>query len=78
MSCEHCTDPEGDACYPQYGVGPHICFHQIPGARIGQSQPLPREQWPANYLENPDEPGCGVWWCPKCGEGQPQGIIHDR
>lgn len=23
MSCEKCTDPDGEACFPVYGLGPH-------------------------------------------------------
>lgn len=71
MSCELCTDPDGYPCFPIYGVGPHRCFWQIPGSVIGESQPLPKEEWPDNYQEDKDNPGCGVWWCPECGEGKP-------
>ena len=72
MACKHCTDPDGLPCFPQYGVGPHTCFYKYPGATLGQSQPLPREQWPENYMEDPDCPGHGVWWCPECGDGKPE------
>lgn len=71
MPCEMCLDPDGEPGYPQYGVGPHICFHMIPGAVIGQSKPLPPDQWPANYREDPESPGMGVYWCPNCGHGKP-------
>ena len=72
MACEYCTDTDGQPCFPIYGVGPHTCFYKITGATIGQSQPLPREQWPDNYQEDPDCPGCGVYWCPECGDGKPE------
>ena len=71
MSCEYCTDPDGVPCFPLYGVGPHTCFYKIPGAVIGQSQPLPRSEWPDNYIEDPECPGNGTWWCPHCGDGKP-------
>ncbi|MBI6883095.1 hypothetical protein [Pseudomonas putida] len=24
------------------------------------------------YQEDPDTPGCGVYWCPYCGDGKPE------
>ncbi|MDD0837857.1 hypothetical protein PSQ40_04665 [Curvibacter sp. HBC61] len=70
MTCPACQDPDtGEALVPYYGVGPHVCFYKIPGATIGQSRPLPRDQWPANYREDPESPGHGLWWCEVCGEG---------
>ena len=71
MSCEFCTDPEGMPCFPVYGVGPHKCFWRIPGAVIGQSEPLPQDEWPSNYLEDESCPGMGIYWCPHCGDGKP-------
>jgi hypothetical protein len=71
MACEMCTGPDGEPCFPQYGVGPHTCFYKIPGAVIGQSQPLPQEQWPDNYIEDPECPGMGTYFCPYCGDGKP-------
>jgi hypothetical protein len=71
MSCEFCTDPDGLPCFPSYGVAPHTCFYKIPGATIGQSIVLPREEWPDNFKEDPDEPGHGTYWCPHCGDGKP-------
>jgi hypothetical protein len=65
MSCELCTDPDGMPCFPQYGVGPHA--H---GERW-ETRPLVREQWQTNYLEDPDCPGHGTYWCPHCGDGKP-------
>lgn len=72
MPCALCTDPDGEACYPQYGVAPHICFHQIPGATIGQSKLVPPEQWPPNFMPDPDNPGHGTYWCVHCGDGKPE------
>lgn len=45
----------------QYGVGPHVCFYKIPGASIGESQPLPEPEWPENFEPDPDCHGLGVW-----------------
>ncbi len=68
--CPSCTDPDtGEYLCPHYGVGPHTCYHKIPNAVIGQSQPLPKSEWPKNYVEDPDCPGMGIWYCPDCGNG---------
>lgn len=71
MTCEMCIDPDGEACFPSYGVAPHECFHMIPGATLGQSKLLPRDQWPSNFREDPDCAGLGTYWCPHCGSGKP-------
>ena len=72
MSCLRCTDPDGELCFPQYGIGPHA-HEELNGAPIiGSTKPLPRDQWPANYQEDPKAPGHGTWWCPHCGEGKPE------
>ncbi|MEH6434344.1 hypothetical protein [Massilia sp. DD77] len=68
MSCEYCTDPDGAPCVPYYGVGPH---RHAGDKIIGSTVLLPEAEWPTNYREDPDEPGCGVWWCGHCGEGKP-------
>jgi len=68
MSCQHCTDPDGQACFPIYGVGPH---RHEGGTIIGSTRMLPKEEWPANFEEDPECPGLGVWWCPECGDGSP-------
>ena len=65
MSCEHCTEPDGFACFPVYGIGPHTHNEKR------QTVQLPPDQWPENYQEDPDCPGMGVWWCPYCGDGKP-------
>jgi hypothetical protein len=72
MTCPACTDPDtGEPLLPVYGVAPHTCFYKIPGATMGQSVVLPRDQWPANFHEDPENPGCGIWSCEHCGEGLP-------
>jgi hypothetical protein len=72
VSCEFCTDPDGFACFPQYGVAPHVCFYKIPGASVGQSQLLPESEWPENFMPDPEAPGLGTYWCPHCGDGKPE------
>ncbi len=69
MGCEYCTDHDGAACYPVYGLGPHT--HAGNGNWIRSTTMLPQTNWPTNYSEDPDCPGMGVWWCKHCGEGKP-------
>ena len=64
MSCKKCRDPDGVACFPVYGIGPHL--HNTDGSTVL----LPGAAM-AGYTENPDEPGHGVHWCPFCGDGNP-------
>jgi hypothetical protein len=69
MSCTYCTDPDGVACFPIYGLGPHR--HEGENW-IGSTVMLPKEEWPTNYLEKPEGSGQGVWWCEHCGDGKPE------
>lgn len=52
-------------CYPSYGVAPHI--HDLSGGSfIGSTRLLKKEMWPANFIEDPEAPGCGTYLCPGC------------
>lgn len=53
-------------CTCSYGPAPHTCFYKIPGATLGQSVTLPRGQWPHNFAEDPEVPGCGTFLCDPC------------
>lgn len=64
MSCEYCTDPNGEACFPLYGVGPHA--HPPEGGTVM----LPDSAW-VGYTPDPASPGEGVYWCPYCDSGNP-------
>lgn len=77
MSCDHCTDPAGMPCYPEYGVAPHEHVNvdpDRPATWIGSTRYLPREQWPSNFRPDPDNPHetTGTYWCPVCGHGKPE------
>jgi hypothetical protein len=77
MTCQHCDDGDGLSCFPMYGVGPHR--HEMltkTSPIIGSTRLLPESEWPDNYREDPDCPGCGTYWCPHCGEGKPEGADH--
>lgn len=59
----------GHEWFPQYGVGPHS--HDLTGGTfIGSTRLHPKHAWPANYREDPETPGCGVYECPGCGPKQ--------
>jgi hypothetical protein len=58
--CETCGDGEW---LPLYGVGPH---RHVGESFIGSTVLAPKEEWPANYREDSDAPGCGTWSCPDC------------
>ena len=66
MSCEHCTDPDGYACLPQYGLAPH---KHVGASFIGSTVILPKDEWPDNFVEDAECPGMGTWFCPECREG---------
>lgn len=71
--CEHCTDPDGAACYPQYGLGPHV--HRVAGGWLLTEPPEGLTQWPENFVPDMDEwpEGGGIvagtWYCPNCRAG---------
>lgn len=72
MSCALCTDPDGEPCFPMYGLGPHVhaVAHNAPrGLILGGTVLL--EQVADGFTPDPDEPGMGTWWCPVCGDGKP-------
>ena len=67
MSCNECTDLSGEKIYQYYGVAPHNsgCLN----SPIGQSRILAKEEWPENFREDRDVPGCGTYThCLNCGE----------
>lgn len=64
MSCEKCTDPDGDQCFPLYGLGPHS--HPEEGGTL-----FDEVQEADGFTPDKDEPGMGIWWCPHCGSGKP-------
>jgi hypothetical protein len=53
--------------YPYYGVAPHKHVMSYAG-EIAVTFAIPKEEWPDNFVEDEDAPGCGTWFCPnkKC------------
>lgn len=62
MKCDFCK--KHDDIYPEYGLAPH--YHDLAktGSIIGSTKFLPREGWPDNFVEDEEDPGCGVYFCP--------------
>ncbi len=65
MTCQSCRDPRtGQTIFPLPGLAPHVQTDN--GARF-----MPREEWPARFREDPDNPKSGTWTnCPRCGDGE--------
>ena len=57
---------EGHEYFPQYGVGPHRHDLSTNGSFLNSTVPLRKEDWPKNYSEDPEVPGCGIYVCPEC------------
>lgn len=71
--CQHCDDGDGDCFFPHYGVAPHAHYMDpdLPGDFVGTTKLFPKDQWPANFKEDPEAPGCGTYtFCPMCGQGR--------
>jgi len=69
MACEHCTDPDGEPCFPSYGLAPHISFNER--GEVIKSEMLPESEEANDFTPDPDAPGFGAYHCPKCGHGKP-------
>ena len=55
--CLICDDGDGHCAYPYFGAAPHTCYYMT-GEPLGASKELPPEQWPANFVLDPD---AGPW-----------------
>lgn len=74
MSCQFCIDPDGGPCYPQYGPAPHRHTPRLkpPWGTGIDTYILPINQWPDNFVVDPDSGGvAGTWYCPHCRDGLP-------
>ena len=64
----HCEEKDCKELYPYYGLAPHT--HDLSGRSfIGSSRTIDKKLWPENFIEDKEEPGCGVYYCPKCFNG---------
>jgi hypothetical protein len=68
MGCDHCTDPNGECCYPYYGLRPHHHDLSHTGSFIGSTVIDWMEPLPKNFEPDPDDPAMGTYThCPHCG-----------
>lgn len=74
MSCIECDGRTDRSVYPYWGRAPggdRVIFDES-GIVFAQGDPAPRETWPKNFREDPEMPGFGSYFCPRCfepGEG---------
>ncbi len=71
MVCNECKTiykVHGEHLYPHYGMAPHNHNFMKTGTFIGSTEIKPMDDWPANFVEDPEAAGCGVYYCPdeKC------------
>jgi hypothetical protein len=64
MSCEFCTDEDGDPCFPIFGLAPHSHL-ETGGTVFDEPKEIP------GFSPSKDEPTTGIWWCEHCGSGKP-------
>ncbi len=68
MACNHCIDPDGDNCYPYYGLKPHTHDLSKTGSLIGSTIFDKEEKLPDNFQPDSECPGMGTYlYCPYCG-----------
>jgi len=66
MICDKCEETKktwGDYPYPMYGVAPHIHDFSKTGSIIGSTRIKSKSEWPESFVEDPEAPGCGVYYC---------------
>jgi hypothetical protein len=64
-------DSEYHEYFPHYGPAPHN--HDLSGGDfIGSTRLKPKSEWPRNFTEDPEVPGCGTYVCPYCLEAKVQ------
>jgi len=65
VTCEHCEIPGEGCAYPYYGLAPHT---HVGDRLIGSTKLKPKAEWPDNFCEDGEVPGCGIYThCPECG-----------
>jgi hypothetical protein len=56
--------------YPYYGQALHRHFIDLSARGLAWSScSVPRDQWPDNFVEDPESPGLGAYYCPTCRRG---------
>jgi len=68
MGCKFCTDPDGENCFPHYGLRPHNHDLSKTGSFVGSTVIDWEAPLPKNFEPDPDDPACGTYThCLKCG-----------
>lgn len=68
MNIKKCPDKSmveyGECIYPYYGLAPHT--HTIKNGKIiiDGTKILDKNNYPDNFREDPEAPGCGGYHCP--------------
>jgi len=66
--CEFCIDPDGNLCFPSFGIAPHVPT-ELNGIRGHQFvEPRPED----GFIPDPDDSTVGIYYCTHCGCGKPE------
>lgn len=78
VCCNYCNDGDGYCAYPVYGRAPHTYPFPLnqPDSRLSITKhevvPVPKEEWPDNFVEDNDS-GLGTYThCQHCGRPENQ------
>ena len=72
--CQECSDGDGGTIYPYRGLAPYVCGYTSLSEMAAAE--LPCDEWPANFLADPDQPEdlsprVGTYThCLACGAGR--------
>lgn len=65
--CEYCTDPDGNLCFPTYGLAPHRPTE--PNGIRGHEFIEPTHE--DGFVPDPESPTHGTYYCTHCAHGKP-------
>lgn len=62
---DECSECVEWGCFPCYGVAPHkhVGLTDDHSSIFGSTRIIPKNEWPDNFEEDPDAPGCGTYYC---------------
>jgi len=66
--CEFCIDPDGNLCFPSFGIAPHVPTE--PNGIRGHQFVEPRPE--DGFIPDPDDSTVGIYYCTHCGCGKPE------
>lgn len=65
MTCEFCTDEDGNECAPCYGLAPHNHIFDDDSKTV-LTIFQKKDDWPDNFEPDPDCENMGLWHCEFC------------